>query len=412
MMDIKQIERARTALRDMDDFARMSCGVDAFGPRKVLEDFITAVAGAAEVQKVCPYCGSIDGTHDASYPHPRVATAPAVEVPEAAQQNGGLVRAALIELLSPALERAASSGAVSFDYQSEIATIFARGRQALAQSAFDAAPECCGSTEHCERSTCPAPLMEVSAVCPQCNGTGMVSDGETNAYPDGTPYMHGPVKHVKDCPACSLPAPGSIEALQRYGECSTRPGVMRDRKGEYILRSEAVAWADMVKKCSASDQAEFNRKWTEQKTRADKAEDERDENHKLLMQYKREADALWKRVNSGEAAFKNFHRSLCARFGYVHDEVDWKRDQVSLEEHIAAKVQPAAQHDIVKDAVNRFLGWKLPKDFGPDCGISFDGRKDDEFNKNKSWPIGTNLLTADQAKAMFEHCLLVKKGGV
>ncbi len=34
-------------------------------------------------------------------------------------------------------------------------------------------------------------------------------------------------------------------------------------------------------------------------------------------------------------AFKNFHRSLCARFGYVHDDVDWRRDQVSLEEHIA-----------------------------------------------------------------------------
>ncbi len=34
-------------------------------------------------------------------------------------------------------------------------------------------------------------------------------------------------------------------------------------------------------------------------------------------------------------AFKNFHRSLCARFGYTHDEIDWRRDQVSLEEHIA-----------------------------------------------------------------------------
>ncbi len=55
--------------------------------------------------------------------------------------------------------------------------------------------------------------------------------------------------------------------------------------------------------------------------------------------------------------------------------------------------------------VDRFLGWSLPKDFGPDCGISFDGRKDDEWNKNKSWPIGTNLLTADQAKAMFKHAI-------
>lgn len=33
--------------------------------------------------------------------------------------------------------------------------------------------------------------------------------------------------------------------------------------------------------------------------------------------------------------FKNFHRNLCERFGYHHDPVDWKRDQASLEEHIA-----------------------------------------------------------------------------
>lgn len=37
-------------------------------------------------------------------------------------------------------------------------------------------------------------------------------------------------------------------------------------------------------------------------------------------------------------AFKNFHRALCARFKYSHDEKDWRRDQVSLEEHIAKQV--------------------------------------------------------------------------
>ena len=40
--------------------------------------------------------------------------------------------------------------------------------------------------------------------------------------------------------------------------------------------------------------------------------------------------------------FKNFHRQLCARFGYVHDEQFWWRDLVSLIEHIASKAQPAA----------------------------------------------------------------------
>lgn len=61
--------------------------------------------------------------------------------------------------------------------------------------------------------------------------------------------------------------------------------------------------------------------------------------------------------------------------------------------------------DAVTRAVKRFLAWPLPQHFRPDCGISFDGRKDDEWNKSKPWPVGTNLLTADQAKAMFEHCL-------
>jgi hypothetical protein len=40
-------------------------------------------------------------------------------------------------------------------------------------------------------------------------------------------------------------------------------------------------------------------------------------------------------------AFKNFHRSLCDRFGYEHDEVNWRRDLLSLEEWIASTKAPA-----------------------------------------------------------------------
>lgn len=56
----------------------------------------------------------------------------------------------------------------------------------------------------------------------------------------------------------------------------------------------------------------------------------------------------------------------------------------------------------VDEMVNRFLGWKLPKDFTPDCGIEFDRNKyaNNEFN-----PIGTNLFTAPQAKAMIEYMI-------
>lgn len=67
----------------------------------------------------------------------------------------------------------------------------------------------------------------------------------------------------------------------------------------------------------------------------------------------------------------------------------------------------ADQEALYKAMVDRFLGWKLPKDFGPDAGISFNPTKPyegDEFG-NSWWPVGTNLLTADQALAMFKHCL-------
>lgn len=66
--------------------------------------------------------------------------------------------------------------------------------------------------------------------------------------------------------------------------------------------------------------------------------------------------------------------------------------------------KPATEPD-AKHMASRLMGWPLPKDFSPDGGISFDGRKDDEWNKNKQWPIGTNLLTFDQAVAMFEYAL-------
>ena len=61
--------------------------------------------------------------------------------------------------------------------------------------------------------------------------------------------------------------------------------------------------------------------------------------------------------------------------------------------------------EIVKRAVVRFLSWRLPDDFAPDCGIEFDGRGVDARGYAKSWPVGTNLLTAEQARAMFDHCL-------
>ena len=62
--------------------------------------------------------------------------------------------------------------------------------------------------------------------------------------------------------------------------------------------------------------------------------------------------------------------------------------------------------DQIKDAVARFLCWRLPENFAPDGGISFKAT----FNENTPWPMrheptGANLLNATQAEAMIRHIL-------
>lgn len=59
---------------------------------------------------------------------------------------------------------------------------------------------------------------------------------------------------------------------------------------------------------------------------------------------------------------------------------------------------------LINEMVNRFLCWKLPKDFGPDAGIRF-APGPLQTPDGPYWPTGTNLLHAGQAQAMFEHCL-------
>jgi len=64
--------------------------------------------------------------------------------------------------------------------------------------------------------------------------------------------------------------------------------------------------------------------------------------------------------------------------------------------------------EIIERMTNRFIGWKLPDDFSPDCGITFKKQHDfihPKFGVQIYNPIGTNLFTVEQAKAMFEYCL-------
>lgn len=62
---------------------------------------------------------------------------------------------------------------------------------------------------------------------------------------------------------------------------------------------------------------------------------------------------------------------------------------------------------VTDEMVNRFLGWKLPEDFAPDCGITFKPMRNEHmpWGGDKNEPVGTNLLTAVQARAMLEHVL-------
>jgi len=55
---------------------------------------------------------------------------------------------------------------------------------------------------------------------------------------------------------------------------------------------------------------------------------------------------------------------------------------------------------VTDEMVTRFLNWRLPDDFMPDGGVTFV-----KPQHPISWPVGTNLLTAVQARQMLEHVL-------
>jgi len=60
--------------------------------------------------------------------------------------------------------------------------------------------------------------------------------------------------------------------------------------------------------------------------------------------------------------------------------------------------------NLIKQMVDKFLSWKLPKDFSPDGAVQFNPIY---CNTTKGWkmPTGTNLLNANQAKELFEYLL-------
>ena len=61
--------------------------------------------------------------------------------------------------------------------------------------------------------------------------------------------------------------------------------------------------------------------------------------------------------------------------------------------------------DQIKHMVNRFLGWRLPKPWHPDNGISYQRPNYAHEPADHDWPIGTNLFDATQATAMVRYML-------
>lgn len=61
----------------------------------------------------------------------------------------------------------------------------------------------------------------------------------------------------------------------------------------------------------------------------------------------------------------------------------------------------------IKHMVSRFLCWRLPENFAPDCGIQFDADGAKKLNpRNARYePVGTNLFDYNQAEAMVRHML-------
>ncbi len=87
--------------------------------------------------------------------------------------------------------------------------------------------------------------------------------------------------------------------------------------------------------------------------------------------------------------------------------VDDEKHIANLEQQLAAAQAEIAElkrvpDNCIRDMVDRFLGWKIPADFYPDCGVKFEPT---ELQKTgvHSWPVGTNLFHAKQAEEMLGY---------
>ena len=79
---------------------------------------------------------------------------------------------------------------------------------------------------------------------------------------------------------------------------------------------------------------------------------------------------------------------------------------VAARKEIAGLREGLASEDQIKRMVDHFLSWKLPENFRPDGGISFQkiGNEGTTHEYTRE-PTGTNLLDATQADALMRYLI-------
>lgn len=92
--------------------------------------------------------------------------------------------------------------------------------------------------------------------------------------------------------------------------------------------------------------------------------------------------------------------------GWSAAEIKLSVAYLELQQRIADLTAPLTVKEQIKHMVERFLTWRLPKDFNPDGGISFKRYINENTNHPiKNEPVGTNLFDAEQAEAMIRHMI-------
>lgn len=116
-----------------------------------------------------------------------------------------------------------------------------------------------------------------------------------------------------------------------------------------------------------------------------------------------DARAIIRANDSGYTTWTNGEVSLHGNFKLEELEAIVLLRKASyghLDKGNTEETSTVGQMVVTDEMVTRFLGWRLPDDFMPDCGISFKSS-----GHPNGWPVGTNLFTAGQARKMLEHIL-------